>query len=228
MAIHFACPVHSNPPRNQQSHKHRTGQLVVVIEAARRVHRHFISSCQAALCCHSSVINKPPWPKPIIRSSTRSTPFLQFILAPQAPFLRRKKDKGTRPRPTNPCWPLADSRCSDWTFQGLHQPSAAARGPSCTILPPSHRPDSQPPRGGLACHCRVSCCDKLHRPTSAVQHCSPFLVNPTPTAPRDSTPTDTSTPSRLPYIPFRSRSRSRILVFSSNPTPSSTCAPGAH
>lgn len=194
------------------------------------MHRHFISSCQA-LCCHSLVINKPPWPKPIIRSSTRSTPFLQLILAPQAPFLRRKKDKGTRPRPTNPCWPLADSRCSDWTFQGLHQPSAAARGPSCTILPPSqdsHRPDSQPPRGGLACHCRVSCCDKLHRPTSAVQHCSPFLVNPTPTAPRDSTPTDTSTPSRLPYIPFRYRSRSRILVFSSDPTPSSTCAPGAH
>lgn len=96
----------------------------------------FISNKQATLAkAHHSIVNS-------------INPFFATHLGTPGAIPQAKKDKGTRPRPTNPCWPLADSRCSDWTFQGLHQPSAAARGPSCTILPPSQdsRPDSQPPR----------------------------------------------------------------------------------
>lgn len=189
------------------------------------------AACTVILYCscqgHSSVINRHLGQSPSFNRQL-DPPFLQLILAPQAPFLRRKK--GPRVQGHADQSLLAVGRFALFRLDLPGAASAIRRRPSCTILPPPRFPPprfptAQPPRGGLACHRRVSCCDKLHRPASAVQHCSPFLVNPTPTAPRDSTPTDTSTPSRPPQIPsrYRSRSRSGILVLRSRP-PSSTCA----
>lgn len=192
------------------------------------------AACTVILYCscqgHSSVINRHLGQSPSFNRQLDQPLFCNSSWHPRRHSSGEKKDQGYKATPTIPAgrWQIRAVPTGPSRGCISHPPPPVLHIPPTAQIPTAqipNRPTAQPPRGGLACHRRVSCCDKLHRPTSAVQHCSPFLVNPTPTAPRDPTPTDTSTPSRPPQIPsrYRSRSRSGILVLRSRP-PSSTCA----